>query len=391
MSHHFIEGILTAIFCVIFFAGTCSFAADKDGGQPAAEALSQNPAAPKDPFEVPDGSIEELQRYIAGLNVVQPSSSLRPALAELYKKRAAAEIKACEKILAAQPNPEQAHAAVRVKVAALLLLGKLGDATAQAKLEATVDQVEKFGFNSLARDVQWAALTNLAQRAGGMDDKEYTKLVEKLKGLLSEGPIDSSWATLAITVGSAGEQSQRRALAIRAYREFGGIVAESDDEWIRGFAAAMFGAARRLDLIGKPLFLEGTTVAGRPWDWKTYRGKVVLIDFFATGNAPCRKEIANILACYKGYHQRGFDVVGVSIDRDRKAIEDFVDGEKLPWAILLDPNEARGTVKSMATYYGIFTIPQTILVGKDGKVLALNVRGPQLGKRLEELLGAAER
>ena len=69
-------------------------------------------------------------------------------------------------------------------------------------------------------------------------------------------------------------------------------------------------------------------------------------------------------------------MVSVSIDRDRKAIEDFVEREKLPWTILLDLNEARGTDKSLATYYGIFTIPQMILVGKDGKVLALNVRGP---------------
>ena len=82
--------------------------------------------------------------------------------------------------------------------------------------------------------------------------------------------------------------------------------------------------------------------------------------------------------------------VCISIDRDRKAIEDFVEKEKYPWTILLDRNEARGTDKSMATYYGIFTIPQMILVGKDGKVLALNVRGEQLGKRLEELLGPVE-
>ena len=61
--------------------------------------------------------------------------------------------------------------------------------------------------------------------------------------------------------------------------------------------------------------------------------------------------------------------------------------EKYPWTVLLDRNEARGTDQSMATYYGIFTIPQMFLVGRDGRVLALNVRGGQLGKKLEALLG----
>ena len=188
----------------------------------------------------------------------------------------------------------------------------------------------------------------------------------------------------------AAEQSNRPALAVKAYRELGKVLAASKDEKIAGTAAPMLGAARRLELVGKPFVLEGSTVAGKPLDWKKYRGKVVLIDFFATWCGPCREEMPNIMKCYKAYRKRGFDVVGISIDHDRKAIEDFVEKEKYPWTVLLDRNEARGTDKSMATYYGIFTIPQMILVGKDGKVLALNVRGEQLGKKLEELLGPAD-
>ena len=214
--------------------------------------------------------------------------------------------------------------------------------------------------------------------------------MERLKVFSKGRSLDIDSATLAITVAMAAEQSKPRELAVNTYRELGQPLTASDDERVVGIGFALLGAARRLDLAGKSFVLEGSTVDGKPLDWTRYRGKIVLIDFFATGNGPCREEIANILKCYNGFHRRGFDVVGISIDRDRKAIEDFVEREKLPWTILLDLNEARGTDKSMATYYGIFTIPQTILVGKDGKAVALNVRGQQLGKKLEEMLGAED-
>jgi peroxiredoxin len=100
--------------------------------------------------------------------------------------------------------------------------------------------------------------------------------------------------------------------------------------------------------------------------------------------------VPHILDCYKANRKRGFEVIAISIDRDRKPIEDYVEKEKLPWTILLDRNEARGTDKSLVTYYGIFAIPQMILVGKDGKVAALNVRGEQLKKKVDELLSTTE-
>jgi thiol-disulfide isomerase/thioredoxin len=152
-------------------------------------------------------------------------------------------------------------------------------------------------------------------------------------------------------------------------------------------AAMMQGAARRLGLVGKTFVLSGVTPAGKPFQWSKYKGKVVLVDFFATWCGPCRAELPNIARNYEAYHRHGFDVVSVSLDRDRSALDEFLDKEKHPWTVLLDNTEAAGTEKSMATYYGIFGIPQQILVGRDGKVVTLAARGERLGRELERLLG----
>ncbi len=224
-----------------------------------------------------------------------------------------------------------------------------------------------------------------------MSGKQIDLLVNQLLEFLKQVPLDNDeYARLAVDVALAAEEHQPREQAIAIYSRLATALAGSDDVRTASTSATLLGAARRLELVGKPFLLQGATLAGRTIDLTKFKRKVVLIDFFASWCGPCREEIPNITKCYRAYHNRGFDVLAISIDRDRSTISDFLDKEKYPWPVLLDSYESRGTEKSMVTYYGIFTIPQMLLIGKDGRVLALDLRGQSLNKALAAQLGPVE-
>jgi peroxiredoxin len=145
-------------------------------------------------------------------------------------------------------------------------------------------------------------------------------------------------------------------------------------------ARVMEGAARRVTQPGKVMELSGKTPAGKTADLKDYRGKVVLVDFWATWCGPCVGELPNIRKLYGTYHDKGFEVLAVSVDQDEAALAKFLDKEKLPWVCLRDPDGD----DSLATRFGIMSIPQAILVGRDGRVLSIGARGTELERLLKK-------
>lgn len=138
-------------------------------------------------------------------------------------------------------------------------------------------------------------------------------------------------------------------------------------------------------LLQEPLDIAFTAVDGRAVDLKNLRGKVVLIDFWATWCGPCIAELPNIKKVYAAYHDKGFEIVGISLDRDsdRQKLIDFTAKENMPWPQHYDGKYWKNEI---STRYAIDAIPAMFLLNQDGKVVSTSARGPKLETEVKRLL-----
>jgi thiol-disulfide isomerase/thioredoxin len=142
---------------------------------------------------------------------------------------------------------------------------------------------------------------------------------------------------------------------------------------------------------GPEFDLKGPGLDGKPIDVADYRGKIVLVDFWATWCLPCVQELPNVQEAYKKYHPGGFEVVGVSLDNDRADLEEFLKRRPLPWRqVFIDRSGWVEGRNPLAVRYGVDAIPATFLLDREGRVVARGLRGAELGRAVERLLGQTE-
>ena len=129
---------------------------------------------------------------------------------------------------------------------------------------------------------------------------------------------------------------------------------------------------------------EVTDIDGKPLSIASRKAKVILIDFWATWCAPCVAELPGIVSIYNKYHDKGFDVIGISLDQEKSAMTSFIKRKKMPWPQYFD-----GKIwdNKLAKQYGIFKIPATFLVDSNGKILARDLTAEDLKEMLPKLLG----
>jgi thiol-disulfide isomerase/thioredoxin len=352
---------------------------------------AQSTSLPKVP-PLPKGTPQELMAFIEKLKQVNPRPSSREEMMRYLGEVAKVQVQAADQILSQiKPSDDLYDDAAKLKLESLMMLGRMGDEKAAADMATFAQTLINSPSPELAKEAKRLVLVSEAQQmfATGTLDRGPA-LVEKTAAMLAADPNDPQSAGLAMQLAGALEQMPGgEPLAQAAYKAFGPILATSTNERVRAMGDSFAGTLRRLSLPGHPMEITGTLLNGKPFDQKSLVGKVVLIDFWATWCGPCVAEIPNVLQQYEKYHDKGFEVIGISLDQDREALEKFVAEQKVPWPILFEKPEGDGWQHPLSTFYGISGIPTVILIGRDGNVITLNARGEKLGQQLDLLFQKA--
>ncbi len=341
-------------------------------------------------FDVPNGTPKEIMAFIDELKARQPKNiRTRDAQIAYTIKVHDAVVAASDKLLLAKPDAELEGQVLAAKIKSLWMLKQLGKEGASEQVVALAKKLKtdkrpgvasRGAFFSIA-----AELENISA-----DKPEHSQgLLDELKAQLAREEAEPFFLQLAMALPQVIEQSGQSALALVTYNDIVELLKGKNLPELDDAITQLEGSARKLDMIGKPLEIEGTLVTGETFDWSAYKGKVVLVDFWATWCGPCIDELPNVKAVYEKHHDEGFEVVGISLDEDKTTLEDFLAENHVPWPSLFGASEeTSGWNHPMARKYGINAIPAALLVDKAGNVVTLAARGETLGKLVPELLAA---
>jgi thiol-disulfide isomerase/thioredoxin len=219
----------------------------------------------------------------------------------------------------------------------------------------------------------------LARSSGPMDPAVRAAVEADIAQLRKDYPDDERTGAIQLemavsleTRDSKAAESMLRALAASQDIHIAAIAQQQLDA---------LGATRQL--ANAPLDLKFKAVDGTDVDIAKLRGKVVLVDFWATWCGPCRMEMPNVVAAYNQLHKAGFEIVGVSLDQSKDKLLGYAQQAGMTWPEYFD---GKGWQNEISRHYGINSIPTAWLVDKKGVVRTTQARGADLTEQVKALL-----
>lgn len=274
------------------------------------------------------------------------------------------------------PNDKRASDARKEEMTFLGYAESLGDTNSAARLKTL--QKQRLNDPNVTEEERFALRAQEVQRAAGAKQSEGMQAVlnEFEKGarqLQKEFPKRPEVYQMLLMIASNADSEKGRSIANEI------IKSEIAPEELKDEAK---GILKKMDAVGKPLAIQFTAVDGREVDLAKMKGKVVLIDFWATWCGPCVAELPHVKEAYEKLHPKGFEIVGISFDQSKEKLENFVKEKEMPWPQYFD---GQGWENKFGQEFGIHSIPAMWLVDKKGVLRDLNGRA-DLAKKVEKYL-----
>jgi thiol-disulfide isomerase/thioredoxin len=339
--------------------GKPATAAPKQGTSPAATPAPAQAVGKRTPEQVEAdfrASSDELRKALAESDVLLDPAKRKAAAPRVIPvmKRMLADL---DEMLAFQTDPEARRDIGDARMEFTTMLGVFGDADALAAL----DRLARTGQGKEAVEAR-CGRQYVAYITHAGDEAAQLKVLDGMRDIARANPTEDVIGQMLLRMAGLGAAS--KTVADRAedivLNDLTGDYARHVGEQIRG--------QRKLEqAVGKPFEVAGTKLDGGTFSTKDWKGKVVLVDFWATWCPPCIEALPRIKKAYADHHAKGLEIVGVSSDADQKALRDFLARNKdMPWPQLVDPKaNADDPLHPLARQFGL-RLPSMFLVDRRG-------------------------